>query len=147
MRYWLGKRKLHSLLSHKWASQFIFWQIVTWILKSFVPPHFYQNSYLCWALNLPICNKKNSTIPVKIFCLKLGVVIYFCELLKTKLKNSQPYHPQSQGKVERSHCTGKKNLEFDMKQDYDNIKPYFYLKSNFFHQFATGKSLRIPNQI
>ena len=39
--------------------------------------------------------KKNSTISVRIFFLELSVVIDLCELLKIKLKNSQPYHPQS----------------------------------------------------
>ena len=61
--------------------------------------------------------KQNSTISVRIFFIELGVVIDLCELLKTKLKNSRPYHPQSQGKVERSHDTWKKKLGFDLKQE------------------------------
>ena len=61
--------------------------------------------------------KKDSTRSVRMFFFKLGLVIDLCELLKIKLKNSQPYHPQSQGKVERSHGTWKKKLEFDMKQE------------------------------
>ena len=63
------------------------------------------------------CNKKNPTTSVRIFFLELGVVIDFCELLKIKLKNSQPYHLQSQGKVEHSHGTWKEKLEFDMKHE------------------------------
>ena len=57
------------------------------------------------------------SISVRIFFLELGVVIDLCELLKIKLKNSRPYRLQSQGKVERSHGTWKKKLEFDMKQE------------------------------
>ena len=68
-----------------------------------------------------ICNKKNPTISVRIFFLELGVVIDLCELLKIKLKNSRPYHPQSQGKVERSHGTWKKKLEFDKKQENSKV--------------------------
>ena len=62
--------------------------------------------------------KKKSTISVRIFFLELSVVIDLCELLKIKLKNSRPYHPQSQGKVEPLHGTWKKKLEFDMKQEH-----------------------------
>ena len=51
------------------------------------------------------------------FFLKSDLVIDLCELLKIKLKNSRPYHAQSQVKVERSHGTRKKKLELDMKQE------------------------------
>ena len=61
--------------------------------------------------------KKESTRSVRKFFFKLDLVIDLCELLKIKLKNSRPYYPQSQGKVERSHGTWKKKLEFDMKQE------------------------------
>ena len=50
------------------------------------------------------------------FFLKSDLVIDLCELLKIKLKNSRPYHAQSQVK-ERSHGTRKKKLELDMKQE------------------------------
>ena len=76
-----------------------------------------------------ICIKKNSTILVRIFFLESGVVIDLCELLKIKLKNSRPYHPQRQGKVERSHGTWKKKLEFDMKQENSKAMT---IKNNIF---------------
>ena len=68
-----------------------------------------------------ICNKQNSVRSVSILFLQLGIVIDLSELLKIKLKTSQPYYPQSQGKVERSHATWKNGIEFDMKQG--NSKP------------------------
>ena len=51
------------------------------------------------------------------FFLKLDLVIDLCELLKVKLKNSRPYHAQSQVKMERSHGTRNKKLELDTKQE------------------------------
>ena len=45
-----------------------------------------------------------------------GAVAKLCKLLNIKVKNSRPYHPQSQGKVGRSHETWKRKLEFDTSQ-------------------------------
>ena len=36
------------------------------------------------------------------------------ELGRTDIIRSAPYHPQSQGKLERSHATWKQKLRYDM---------------------------------
>ena len=42
-----------------------------------------------------------------------GFVSDIMELLDVSVRNSRPYHPQSQGKCERSHATWKNKLDFD----------------------------------
>ena len=43
-----------------------------------------------------------------------GAVERLCKTLKIKVIQSRPYHPQSQGKIERSHRVYKKKLLYDM---------------------------------
>ena len=69
------------------------------------------------SVRFAVFAKKDSTRSLRMFFLKLSIAIRFCKLLKINLKNSRPYHLQSQGKMERSHRTGKRKLEFDMKQE------------------------------
>ena len=44
----------------------------------------------------------------------LGFVFDLAKRLDVKEINSRPYHPQPQGKIERSHSTWKQNLEYDI---------------------------------
>ena len=50
----------------------------------------------------------------KWFLYWLGFVSDLAKLLDIKEIKSQPYHPQSQGKVERSHSNWKRKLECDI---------------------------------
>ena len=43
-----------------------------------------------------------------------GKVRRLCKALKIKLIKSRPYHPQSQGKVERSHRRLRKKIMYDL---------------------------------
>ena len=43
-----------------------------------------------------------------------GAVKTFCERKKIKMTKSRAYHPQSQGKVERSHRTLRKKINYDL---------------------------------
>ena len=43
-----------------------------------------------------------------------GDVLHLCKALKIKVISSSPYHPQSQGKIERSHRTLKQKIMFDL---------------------------------
>ena len=49
--------------------------------------------------------------PHEAFFLLLGFVYDLAKRLDVKEINSRPYHPQSQGKIERSHSTSKIKLE------------------------------------
>ena len=49
--------------------------------------------------------------PHEAFFLLLGFVYVLVKRLDVKEINSRPYHPQSQGKIERSHSTSKIKLE------------------------------------
>ena len=42
-----------------------------------------------------------------------GAVSHLCKQLQIKVIKGRPYHPQSQGKVERAHSTFKKKLRHD----------------------------------
>ena len=42
-----------------------------------------------------------------------GQVIHLCQKYKIKIIKGRPYHPQSQGKIERSHRTLKKKIQYD----------------------------------
>ena len=43
----------------------------------------------------------------------LGAVKGLCRKLKVKMVHSRPYHPQSQGKIERSHLALRSKIEYD----------------------------------
>ena len=58
--------------------------------------------------------------------LLLGFVSDLAKLLDVKEVNSRPYHPQSQGKNERSSSTWKRKLEYDILKG--NRKQYISSK-------------------
>ena len=66
--------------------------------------------------------------------LLLGFLSDLAKRLDVKEINSRPYHPQSQGKIERSHSTWKRKLEYDILKD--NRKQY--ISSNFSHYVLKG---------
>ena len=43
-----------------------------------------------------------------------GAVKKLCKKLRIKVIKGRPYHPQSQGKVERAHCSFRKKLMYDL---------------------------------
>jgi transposase InsO family protein len=43
-----------------------------------------------------------------------GAIKKMCKRFETKIICSRPYHPQSQGKVERSHMTLRSKIEYDL---------------------------------
>ena len=59
--------------------------------------------------------------------LLLGFLSDLAKRLDVKEINSRPYHPQSQGKIERSHSTWKRKLEYNILNG--NRKQY--ISSNF----------------
>ena len=66
--------------------------------------------------------------------LLLGFLSDLAKRLDVKEINSRPYHPQSQGKIERSHSTWKRKLEYNILKD--NRKQY--ISSNFLHYVLKG---------
>ena len=73
------------------------------------------------------------------FFLFLGFVSDLAKRLDVKEINSRPYHPQSQGQIERSHSTWKRKLEYDILKG--NRKQYI---SNNFSQYVLRENV---NQI
>ena len=65
--------------------------------------------------------------PHEAFFLLLGFVYDLAKRLDVKEINSRPYHPQSQGKIERLHSTWKRKLQYDILKG--NRKQY--ISSNF----------------
>ena len=59
--------------------------------------------------------------------LLLGFLSDLAKRLDVKEINSRPYHPQSQGKIERLHSTWKRKLQYDILKG--NRKQY--ISSNF----------------
>ena len=45
-----------------------------------------------------------------------GAVSRLCKKLQIKVINGLPYHPQSQGKVERGHRSLRKKISYDFSQ-------------------------------
>ena len=65
----------------------------------------------------------------------LGFVSDLAKRLDVKEINSRPYHPQSQGKTERSHSMWKRKLEYDILKG--NRRQYIF--SNFLHYVLRKK--------
>ena len=50
-----------------------------------------------------------------------GAMKTFCERKKIKMTKSRAYHPQSQGKVERSHRTLRKKINYDLVKKVEKV--------------------------
>ena len=56
-----------------------------------------------------------------------GEVWKFLEWMGIKKAESRPRHPQSQGKIERSHATWKKKLRYDLLEDSEKGIYIFFI--------------------
>lgn len=66
----------------------------------------------------------------------------FCDLFKIKHIKCSPFHPESNGSLERLHCNLKEFLKANAPaiSDWDQILPYFILYYNSSIQTSTGYS-------
>ena len=55
-----------------------------------------------------------------------GAVENYCRRHRIKVNRSSPYHPQSQGKVERSHGSWKRKIEHDRMEHEKNGRQFFW---------------------
>ena len=86
------------------------WKVLTWYCKerSSKESNFFQ--VLLYPIKI-LSSFYNSCF--KYFLYYLGFVSDLAKHLLIKEIKSQPYHPQPQGKIERSHSTWQRKLEYD----------------------------------
>ena len=59
---------------------------------------------------------------IKLFHVFLVEVMELCQQLGIKQIRSRSYHPQSQGKIERSHGTWKRKIQFDIDNEESTLR-------------------------
>ena len=92
-----------------------------------------NSALLSFSCHLPIIDAFPITFCVYTLCENntysspgiLDFVKDICDIMDIQQPKSRPYHPQSQGKIERSHRTWKRKLEYDMAAE--NTGKYHFI--------------------